>query len=97
MPAGPKFDSLDTVVASTYLASHTSRCHFGSLVSPVSLRAPALLGVPKTVVERLQEYEQAGAEEVIIQSFGGMRGSTEFDLLAKHILPYFNQRPRLRQ
>lgn len=49
-----------------------------------------IIGAPDTVIERLREYEQAGAEEFIIQSFGGMKGSTEFDLIAEHILPHFS-------
>jgi F420-dependent oxidoreductase-like protein len=39
----PDKDSLELIVALTYLAEHTHRVHFGSLVAPLSFRHPALL------------------------------------------------------
>src|SRR5205085_7660 len=39
----PDDESLELIVSLTYLADHTRRIHFGSLVVPVSLRDPALL------------------------------------------------------
>jgi len=39
----PDKDSLEMVVSLTYLADHTQRIHFGSLVAPISFRNPALL------------------------------------------------------
>jgi alkanesulfonate monooxygenase SsuD/methylene tetrahydromethanopterin reductase-like flavin-dependent oxidoreductase (luciferase family) len=49
-----------------------------------------ILDAPGRVVERMRQYEQAGVDEFIIQSFGGIKGSTEFDVLAEHILPHFS-------
>ena len=42
MRAPPDLDSLDLIVALTYLASHTQRLHFGPLVAPLSFRHPVL-------------------------------------------------------
>src|SRR6266699_401751 len=39
----PDDESLELIVSLTYLADHTRRLHFGSLVAPVSFRDPALL------------------------------------------------------
>jgi len=39
----PDEDSLELIVALTYLAEHTHRVHFGPLVAPLSFRHPALL------------------------------------------------------
>jgi alkanesulfonate monooxygenase SsuD/methylene tetrahydromethanopterin reductase-like flavin-dependent oxidoreductase (luciferase family) len=39
----PDDESLELIVSLTYLADHTSRLHFGSLVAPVSFRDPVLL------------------------------------------------------
>jgi F420-dependent oxidoreductase-like protein len=39
----PDKDSLEMVVSLTYLADHTHRIHFGSLVSPISFRHPTIL------------------------------------------------------
>jgi F420-dependent oxidoreductase-like protein len=39
----PDKDSLELVVAETYLAGNTRRIHFGPLVAPLSFRNPALL------------------------------------------------------
>ena len=39
----PDEDSLEMIVALSYLAAHTHRVQFGSLVAPLSLRHPALL------------------------------------------------------
>jgi len=36
-------ESLELVVALTYLADHTQRVHFGSMVSPLSVRDPVML------------------------------------------------------
>ena len=44
---------------------------------------------PKAVIEHLKAYEDAGCEEVMIQYFG-MKGNTQLDILAEHILPHFN-------
>lgn len=42
-PFPPDLDSLELFVALTYLADHTERIHFGSLVSPFSFRDPVFL------------------------------------------------------
>src|SRR5579859_2855989 len=42
-PSPPDKDSLELIVSLTYLAEHTQRVHFGSLVAPLSFRHPALL------------------------------------------------------
>jgi F420-dependent oxidoreductase-like protein len=39
----PDKESLELIVALTYLADHTQRIHFGSLVAPLSFRHPTLL------------------------------------------------------
>jgi len=39
----PNRDALDLIVALTWLATHTQRLHFGSLVAPLSFRDPVLL------------------------------------------------------
>lgn len=43
MRGPPDLDSLDLIVALTYLASHTQRIHFGPLVAPLSFRHPVIL------------------------------------------------------
>jgi alkanesulfonate monooxygenase SsuD/methylene tetrahydromethanopterin reductase-like flavin-dependent oxidoreductase (luciferase family) len=39
----PPSDSLELIVALTYLADHTQRVHFGAMVSPLSVRDPVML------------------------------------------------------
>ncbi|HEX6480097.1 MAG TPA: TIGR03560 family F420-dependent LLM class oxidoreductase [Ktedonobacteraceae bacterium] len=39
----PDREALETIVSLTYLADHTQRIHFGTLVAPISFRHPALL------------------------------------------------------
>ena len=39
----PVQDSLELIVALTYLADHSERLHFGAMVSPLSVRDPVLL------------------------------------------------------
>lgn len=39
----PPQDSLELIVALTYLADHTQRVHFGAMVSPLSVRDPVML------------------------------------------------------
>jgi alkanesulfonate monooxygenase SsuD/methylene tetrahydromethanopterin reductase-like flavin-dependent oxidoreductase (luciferase family) len=43
LPLPVDLDSLELLVSLTYLADHTSRVHFGSLVAPLSFRDPVLL------------------------------------------------------
>jgi len=49
----PDRDSLELWVSLTWLASHTRRLEFGSLVSPVSFRAPALTARMAAAVDDL--------------------------------------------
>ena len=43
LPEPPDFPSLELVVALTYLADHTERIRFGSMVAPLSVRDPVML------------------------------------------------------
>src|SRR5258708_38377991 len=44
LPPGPSYsDSVEIMLAFTYLADHSSRLEFGSLVAPVSFRDPVML------------------------------------------------------
>lgn len=46
-------DSLELIVALTYLASHSEQIHFGSMVSPLSLRDPVLLARQAIALDNL--------------------------------------------
>lgn len=46
-------DSLELIVALTYLASHSEQIHFGSMVSPLSLRDPVLLARQAMALDNL--------------------------------------------
>src|SRR5919206_4997276 len=43
LPTPVASDSLEVMVALTYLADHTQRVHFGPLVAPLSFRDPIML------------------------------------------------------
>jgi alkanesulfonate monooxygenase SsuD/methylene tetrahydromethanopterin reductase-like flavin-dependent oxidoreductase (luciferase family) len=43
LPETSSIDSLELIVALTYLADHTHRVHFGSMVAPFSFRDPVIL------------------------------------------------------
>ena len=49
----PDKDSLELVVSLAYLASSTSRIHFGSLVAPFSFRDPAMLARQAAAIDDL--------------------------------------------
>ncbi len=51
----PDKDSLEMIVSLTYLAAHTRRIHFGSLVAPLSFRHPALLARQASALADLSE------------------------------------------
>lgn len=51
----PDRDSLEMMVALTYLADHTRRVHFGPLVAPVSFRHPTLLARQAAALDDLSE------------------------------------------
>ena len=40
----PDQDALELIVSLTYLADHTQRLHFGTLVAPLSMRDPVMAG-----------------------------------------------------
>jgi alkanesulfonate monooxygenase SsuD/methylene tetrahydromethanopterin reductase-like flavin-dependent oxidoreductase (luciferase family) len=46
-------DSLEMIVALTYLADHTQRIHFGPLVAPFSFRDPVMLARQAVVLDNL--------------------------------------------
>src|SRR5476651_272564 len=49
----PYEDSLEAWVSLTYAASHTQRIEFGSMVSPITFRHPALLARMAAAVDDL--------------------------------------------
>src|SRR5258708_15396880 len=49
----PDDDALEMIVSLTYLADHTQRIHFGSLVAPVTFRDPVLLARQATALDDL--------------------------------------------
>lgn len=51
--APPDKDSLEMIVAETYLASHTQRIHFGPMVAPLSFREPTLLARQAAAIDDL--------------------------------------------
>jgi alkanesulfonate monooxygenase SsuD/methylene tetrahydromethanopterin reductase-like flavin-dependent oxidoreductase (luciferase family) len=51
----PDANSLDLVVALGYLADHTNRVHFGSMVSPLSFRDPVFLARQAAAIDDLGE------------------------------------------
>jgi alkanesulfonate monooxygenase SsuD/methylene tetrahydromethanopterin reductase-like flavin-dependent oxidoreductase (luciferase family) len=53
MVAPPDHPSLELVVALTYLADHTDRVRFGSMVSPLSLRDPVMLARQAAAIDEL--------------------------------------------
>jgi alkanesulfonate monooxygenase SsuD/methylene tetrahydromethanopterin reductase-like flavin-dependent oxidoreductase (luciferase family) len=44
---------LDLIVWLTYLADHTQRVHFGSLVAPLSFRDPVMLALQAAALDDL--------------------------------------------
>jgi alkanesulfonate monooxygenase SsuD/methylene tetrahydromethanopterin reductase-like flavin-dependent oxidoreductase (luciferase family) len=55
LPAPPNVDSLELMVALTYLADHSKRLQFGSMVSPLSFRDPVLLTRQAIALDHLSE------------------------------------------
>ncbi|MBI3958835.1 MAG: LLM class flavin-dependent oxidoreductase [Chloroflexi bacterium] len=53
MRGPPDLDSLDLIVALTYLASHTQHLHFGPLVAPLSFRHPVILARQAVALDEL--------------------------------------------
>jgi F420-dependent oxidoreductase-like protein len=52
-PEPPDQDSLELMISLAYLASSTSRVHFGSLVAPFSFRDPAMLARQAAAIDDL--------------------------------------------
>ncbi|MDX1435272.1 MAG: LLM class flavin-dependent oxidoreductase [Anaerolineales bacterium] len=52
-PFPPDLDSLELFVGLTYLADHTERIHFGSLVSPFSFRDPVFMARQAAAIDDL--------------------------------------------
>ncbi len=52
-PSPPDDDSLELVTSLTYLADHSERIHFGSLVAPVSFRDPVMLARQAAAIDDL--------------------------------------------
>jgi alkanesulfonate monooxygenase SsuD/methylene tetrahydromethanopterin reductase-like flavin-dependent oxidoreductase (luciferase family) len=53
LPDASTVDSLEMIVALTYLADHTQRIHFGPLVAPLSFRDPVILARQAAVLDDL--------------------------------------------
>ncbi len=51
----PHYPSLELIVALTYLADHTERVRFGSMVSPLSVRDPVLLARQAAALDDLSD------------------------------------------
>ncbi|HZS78543.1 MAG TPA: TIGR03560 family F420-dependent LLM class oxidoreductase [Ktedonobacteraceae bacterium] len=49
----PNKDALETIVSLTYLADHTERMHFGTLVAPLSFRDPVMLARQAIALDNL--------------------------------------------
>lgn len=52
-PQPPHKDSLEMIVALTYLADHSARVHFGPLVAPLSFREPTMLARQAAAIDDL--------------------------------------------
>ncbi len=86
----PNRDALDLIVALTWLATHTQRIHFGSLVAPVSFRDPVLLARQAMAIDDLSGGRMilgvgTGWQEREHQMFGYSLGDipTRMDRLAE--------------
>src|SRR5919206_1509329 len=53
LPTPVASDSLEVMVALTYLADHTSRVHLGPLVAPLSFRDPVMLARQAAAIDDL--------------------------------------------
>ena len=51
----PDDDALELIVSLTYLADHTQRIHFGSLVAPLSMRDPVMLARQAAALDDLSQ------------------------------------------
>ena len=55
IPDPPPQASLELIVALTYLADHTCRVHFGSMVAPLSTRDPVMLARQAAALDDLSD------------------------------------------
>lgn len=74
-PQGPYKDAIETWVSLAWVASHTERIAFGTMVSPVSFRNPSILGWQAATIDalaggRLRLGVGAGWQEREHNSFG---------------------------
>lgn len=74
-PEGPYKDAIETWVSLAWLASHTTRISFGTMVSPVSFRNPSILAWQAATIDalaggRLRLGVGAGWQEREHRSFG---------------------------
>jgi alkanesulfonate monooxygenase SsuD/methylene tetrahydromethanopterin reductase-like flavin-dependent oxidoreductase (luciferase family) len=53
LPVPVNLDSLELIVSLGYLAAHTDRVHFGSLVAPLSFRDPVMLARQSLAIDDL--------------------------------------------
>jgi alkanesulfonate monooxygenase SsuD/methylene tetrahydromethanopterin reductase-like flavin-dependent oxidoreductase (luciferase family) len=53
LPVPVNLDSLELIVSLCYLAEHTDRVHFGSLVAPLSFRDPVMLARQSLAIDDL--------------------------------------------
>jgi alkanesulfonate monooxygenase SsuD/methylene tetrahydromethanopterin reductase-like flavin-dependent oxidoreductase (luciferase family) len=79
LPDALTVDSLEVIVALTYLADHTQRIHFGPLVAPFSFRDPVILARQAAVLDdlsggRMRLGVGAGWMEYEHQMFGYQLG-----------------------
>ena len=44
---------------------------------------------PAGIVQQLKAFEDAGCEELMFH-YWGMKGNTQLDILAEHVLPHFH-------
>ena len=89
LPQPPDADSLELIVSLTYLADHTQRIPFGSLVAPLSFRDPVMLARQAAALDDLSDGRMilgvgAGWMEREHEMFGYLLGDvpTRMDRLA---------------
>jgi alkanesulfonate monooxygenase SsuD/methylene tetrahydromethanopterin reductase-like flavin-dependent oxidoreductase (luciferase family) len=93
IPDSPGKDSLELVTGLTYLAAHTKRVHFGSLVAPLSFRDPVLLARQAAAIDALSAGRMilglgAGWQDAEHIMFGYALGTptTRMDRLAEGLV-----------
>lgn len=76
----------DQILADVYQELHDFTGEPDGILAFV--RERGISGTPDTVIEQIQAYEKAGAEEFIIQHFP-IKGDIALDILDEQVLPYF--------